>query len=383
MEVKMATQKMVYGVAASSDTNPTPYKLKRVSTTPVPQPTLIKSVAPLKALGIVDFLQVVGDGAYPDSSFISDCAANHASCGINNSNDGTSSNWSLAYYQQLASSGVQWAIGESESGAEMCTIMQAAPGKLVAGTYGGEGTGGPTNNNDIWSGNTLTPTCTIKPGTINCWLEAYTSSAMLSASEIGTEAGINKDAGCFEVGLLPGTWCEADYGATAETYLEMVDAMKSQGVTCAGVQMWYYQGGFAYPDIFTDLMAEYPANMTPILQRASGTPTPTPTPPTPDPAVATQCFLTVDNANPKVNAPVTFTATVMSNGKEIPVPVTVYHYLNGIKYIDAPSKAVPNSFSTLTFKTTFTTADPRPYYMSFAGNGQFAPSNAPLGVNVQ
>ena len=370
---------MVYGVAASSDTNPTPYKLKRESTTPVPQPILIKTVAPLKALGMVDFLQVVADGAYPDSSFISDCKTNGVTCGINNSNDGTSSNWSLAYYQALAAQGVQWAIGESESGGEMCAMMQASPGKLVAGTYGGEGTGGPTGNNDIWSGNNLTPTCTVNKGTINCWLECYTSSAMLSASEIGTEAAINKDAGCFEVGLLPGTWCEADYGATAETYLEMVDAMKSQGVTCAGVQMWYYQGGFAYPDIFTGLMAEYPANMTPILQRASGTPTPPP----PDPTATTTCYLTTDNANPKVNQKITFTAQVLSGGKAIPVPITVYHYLNGIKYIDAPSTAVPNNFSTLTFQTKFTSTAIRPYYMSFAGNSKYKASNSVLALNVK
>ena len=105
---------MVYGLAASSDSNLTPYKLKRTSTTPLPKPTLVKSVAPLKANGAIDFLIVLGDGQYPDSSFIADCKANGVTCGINNSNDGTSSNWSLSYYQQLASSGVQWAIGESE-----------------------------------------------------------------------------------------------------------------------------------------------------------------------------------------------------------------------------------------------------------------------------
>ena len=268
---------MVYGLAASSDTNPSPYKLKRTSTTPLPKPTLITSVAPLKALGAIDFLQVIADGAYPDSSFIQDCANNGVTCGVNNSNDGTSSNWSLSYYQQLASSGVQWVIGESESGAEMCTIMQASPGKLVAGTYGGEGTGGPVSgNNDIWSGNQYTPNCTI--GKINFWAETYTSDSMISAQDIGTAAGVNKDAGTFEQGLLIGSWAQNDYGADASTYAEMVDMMISQGVPCVGFQWWYTQGGFEFPSIFTDLMQEYPPNMTPILTRSGNSPVPTPNP---------------------------------------------------------------------------------------------------------
>ena len=265
----MATT-MVYGLAASSDSNPTPYKLKRTSTTPLPKPTLVKSVAPLKANGAIDFLEVLGDGSYPDSTFIADCKANNVTCGINNSNDGTSSNWSLAYYQALANSGVQWVIGESESGAEMCAMMQAAPGKLIAGTYGGQGTGGPTGNNDIWAGNQYTPNCTVKPGTINIWIETYTSSSMISASEIGTEAGINKDAGTFEQGLCIGSWAQNDYGADANTYAEMVDEMASNKAPCAGFQWWYTQGGFAWPSLFDSLKTMYPPNMTPILQRAGG-----------------------------------------------------------------------------------------------------------------
>jgi hypothetical protein len=314
------TNKMVYGLAASSDTNPSPYPLKRVSTTQLPKPTLVKSVAPLKAQGAIDFLQVVSDGAYPDSSFIADCKANGVTCGINNSNDGTSSNWSLAYYQQLASSGVQWAIGESESGAEMCAMMQAAPGKLVAGTYGGEGTGGPTGNNDIWSGNNFTPNCAIKAGTINFWAETYTSSSMISASEIGTEAGINKDAGTFEQGLTIGSWCGNDYGAGASTYEEMVDEMASQNAPCAGFQWWYTQGGFEMPSIFTELMQTYPANMTPILQRAGGvTPTPTPTPtPAPTP-VAPAAFSWGIHAISATNKTVTVVGT-MYDAKKKPLP---------------------------------------------------------------
>ena len=268
-------QQMVYGLAASSDSNPTPYKLKRTSTTPLPAST-VQAVAPLKAQGIIDFLLVISDGGYPNQSFIADCQANGVTCGVNNSNDGTSTNWSLSYYQQLASSGVQWVIGESESGAEMCTMMSASPGKMVAGTYGGQGTGGPTGNNDIFAGNQYTPNCTIKPGTLNVWLETYTSNSMISASEIGTEAGINKDHGTFEQGLCIGTWAQADYGADANTYAEMVDAMASQKAPCCGFQWWYNQGGFSMPSLFTDLMKMYPPNMTPILKRAGGvTPPPT------------------------------------------------------------------------------------------------------------
>ena len=95
---------------------------------------------------------------------------------------------------------------------------------------------------------------------------------MISASEIGTEAGINKDHGTFEQGLCIGTWAQNDYGADANTYAEMVDEMASNNAPYAGFQWWYTQGGFAWPSLFTALKAMYPANMTPILQRANPAP---------------------------------------------------------------------------------------------------------------
>jgi C1A family cysteine protease len=105
------------------------------------------------------------------------------------------------------------------------------------------------------------------------------------------------------------------------------------------------------------------------------TPTPTPTP-TPNPATPTSCFLTCDTATPKVGQLVTFVAKVIANGKAIPVPVTIYHYLNGVKYVDK------FAYSTLTFQTTFESAAPRPYYVSFAGNSTYGSSNSGLAVNV-
>jgi len=103
--------------------------------------------------------------------------------------------------------------------------------------------------------------------------------------------------------------------------------------------------------------------------------TPNPTP-TPNPATPTSCFLTCDTATPKVGQLVTFTAEVIANGKAIPVPVTIYHYLNGVKYVDK------FAYSTLTFQTTFESAAPRPYYVSFAGNSTYGSSNSGLAINV-
>jgi C1A family cysteine protease len=105
------------------------------------------------------------------------------------------------------------------------------------------------------------------------------------------------------------------------------------------------------------------------------TPIPTPTP-TPNPATPTSCFLTCDTATPKVGQLVTFTAEVIANGKAIPVPVTIYHYLNGVKYVDK------FAYSTLTFQTTFESAAPRPYYVSFAGNSTYGSSSSGLAINV-
>jgi hypothetical protein len=104
---------------------------------------------------------------------------------------------------------------------------------------------------------------------------------MIGAAEIAQEALINKQAGCFEVGLCIGSWAEGDYGANAQTYIDMVNAMAANGVVCRKFDYWYEETGeFSVPSLFTELMQTYEPDMTPITQRASGvTPTPTPTPP--------------------------------------------------------------------------------------------------------
>jgi hypothetical protein len=102
---------------------------------------------------------------------------------------------------------------------------------------------------------------------------------------------------------------------------------------------------------------------------------PAPTPPTPT-KLPTTCFLTVDNGNPKIGQTVTFTAEVIASGKAIPVPITIYHYLNGVKYTDV------TAYSTLKFPQKFTSTAIRPYYMSFAGDSTHAASSSGLAINV-
>jgi len=100
---------------------------------------------------------------------------------------------------------------------------------------------------------------------------------------------------------------------------------------------------------------------------------PTPPPPT---KLPTTCQFTVDNSNPKIGQTVTFTAEVIANGKAIPVPITIYHYLNGVKYTDV------TAYSTLKFPQKFTSTAIRPYYMAFAGDSTHAASSSGLAINV-
>jgi len=85
----------------------------------------------------------------------------------------------------------------------------------------------------------------------------------------------------------------------------------------------------------------------------------------------TSVTLTASNTTPAVNQSVTFKATLTpAGGTPIPEPVTIYHYLNGVRYNDI------TAYSTLTFATKFTTPGVRTYYASFAGTSTYAASTS-------
>ena len=92
----------------------------------------------------------------------------------------------------------------------------------------------------------------------------------------------------------------------------------------------------------------------------------------------TQLALTASNTAPAVNQSVTFTATLTPvGGSPIPEPVTIYHYLNGVRYNDI------TAYSTLTFATNWTTPGVRTYYASFAGDSAYqASTSSAVTINV-
>jgi hypothetical protein len=85
---------------------------------------------------------------------------------------------------------------------------------------------------------------------------------------------------------------------------------------------------------------------------------------------ATALTLTASNTTPAVNQSVTFTATLRSGGTPIPKLITVYYYLNGVRYNYA------TAYTTLTFATKWTTPGVRTYYATFAGDSSHQPSTS-------
>jgi C1A family cysteine protease len=94
---------------------------------------------------------------------------------------------------------------------------------------------------------------------------------------------------------------------------------------------------------------------------------------------ATALTLTASNTTPAVNQSVTFTATLRSGGTPIPKLITVYYYLNGVRYNYA------TAYTTLTFATKWATPGVRTYYATFAGDSSYnasASSGVPISVGA-
>ena len=247
--------------------------------------TSFSNPAAAKSAGYIDCVYInPSNGGNPPSGFMSACHA--AGCGalFNNMNGpGCGTGEGASYYSAMAGQ-VDAVGGEALPGGEMDTIMEY----LTLMEYGGQGSGGPTGNNDPWAGSCDGSTAHVGKYGCSIFIEPYTSSSMNSASECGQEAGINYDAGCFEVGVIVGSWCYSDYGAGVGTYQEIADEMASQTKKgCVGFQWWYIQGdGSGAPSndsggVMAGLMSAYGKNMTPIYDRKKGV---TPTPPSPSPS---------------------------------------------------------------------------------------------------
>ena len=220
--------------------------------------TSFSNPAGAKSAGYIDCVVEAGSGCVqPPGGFITACHGQGMGALMQNSDSGSGGCSDTSYLSGLASAGLDAVGGESEGGAEIDAIMQYLPFM----NYGGEGTGGTTGNNCVWSSCGGNDGASVGKYGCSTFLETYTTDSMLSASEIGQEAGMNYDAGCFEVGILVGSWSYGDYGAGVSTYQEMVDEIASQSKKpCVGFQWWYVEGdGSGAPSNDSGgVMASYP-----------------------------------------------------------------------------------------------------------------------------
>jgi thiol-disulfide isomerase/thioredoxin len=93
----------------------------------------------------------------------------------------------------------------------------------------------------------------------------------------------------------------------------------------------------------------------------------------------TTTVLTASTTTPAINDKVTFTATLKGTTPLSGKSVTIYHYLNNVRYDDVTKTTDANGQITLT--QTFGSAGQRPYYATFAGDSAYASSTSGV-VNI-
>jgi hypothetical protein len=252
----------------------------------------------IRSAGIIDaHLVIHGGGVTPPSQFVKDCIAAGLSPICNNGNDG-GAGWdgSASYYPNLFNMGYHAAGGESEQANEIDAIMNSG----IFLDYGGEGTGGGTND-DVWK---ETHTAPVHGGGCAGYYETYDGSDNFWGWDVvGSGMKDAKAHGVKEIGIMIGSWM-LDH-STVQDYITLAQTMESNGITCAGFGVWSgYNNNMnnvynEFASWYQQLMAIWPPTSITMKNRFSG-PTPTPTP-TPAPVAA-------DGSNPAVT------------------------YLNGVKY---------------------------------------------------
>jgi C1A family cysteine protease len=97
---------------------------------------------------------------------------------------------------------------------------------------------------------------------------------------------------------------------------------------------------------------------------------------------ATALTLTASTTTPAVNQSVTFNATLTSSGAALPSEsVTIYHYLNNVRYNDTTNTT--NTTGQITVTTSFGSPGQRTYYATFAGDSSYqATTSTVVTVNV-
>jgi hypothetical protein len=201
----------------------------------------------LRQAGIIDAHIVIhGGGVTPPAQFPKDCANAGLSPILNNGNDGVPG-WSGSpdYYKNVAALGYMGAGGESEQANEIDAIMN----ELVYVDYGGEGTGGGTND-DVWFATHPAPAhgfgaagyYETYDSAANFWGWNIVGSGMLDAQKHGVK----------EIGIMIGSWMMQVYLAkrginhldyilktsSVQDYINLANDMEQNGIRCAGFGVW-------------------------------------------------------------------------------------------------------------------------------------------------
>jgi hypothetical protein len=211
----------------------------------------------------------------------------------------------------------------------------------------------------------------------NSWESYYPSewSSIQTGAKQAAALGIQN-------GILAGTWANSGgdnqiyansvSGSGSPSYLSMLNWSYANGIGFTSFHVWcgdnpdglsqYKSLGF--DKIVAAMQVYYPATKSASLGTGAA-------------KQSTQLTLTASNTSPAVNQSVTFTATLKSGTTPISEPVTIYHYLNGVRYNDI------TAYSTLTFATKSTSPGARTYYATFAGDSAYAASTSSVvTINV-
>ncbi len=189
-------------------------------------------------------------------------------------------------------------------------------------------------------------------------------------------------------GILAGTWANSGgdnqiyansvSGSGTPSYLSMLNWSYANGIGFTSFHVWcgdnpdglsQYQS-LGFDKLVAAMQVYYPATTSASLAKgATGQPT--------------QVTLTASSTTPAVNQSDTFTATLKSGSTALSSKsVTIYHYLNGVRYSDTTANTGTNG--QLTLATKWTTPGTRTYYAVFFGDGSYqSMTSSAVTINVK
>ena len=209
---------------------------------------------------------------------------------------------------------------------------------------------------------------------MNSWESYYTQevpyiqTGAKEAASLGKQNGIL--AGVWEGGYNPILTNSKNGGSPS--YKSMLDWSYANGIGFNHFHVWcglnsqglsrYKELGFE--QVVSNLQTYYPATSS-----ASGQ--------------STQTTFSASTTAPAVGQSVTFTATLKSGTTPLTgKPVTIYHYLNNVRYTDTAKTTTTAGQITLT--QTFSSAGQRTYYATFAGDKTYKTSTSSVvTINVK